>query len=429
MTRFGWAVPIRRKPGGLGGTGRAMAFEGRGEPAHRGEGPPSRVVIEGVRPEIDAGQFPIKRTVGEEVVVSADIFAEGHDLLAAVVKHRAVGLGRLVRAPDGRRGSTTDGPASSASIPWAGTNTRSRPGSTASAPGFATSPRSRRPARTSPASCWKGPSWCSRPPAAPAGPRPTGSASAPSSSKAPATRPRGSGRRSTPSSPSRWPTTPTAAAAGRTTARWASWSSASGPATAPGTRCSPARPPPSPAATGRSRTSRRGSPMSPRWASTSSTCRPIHPIGRSFRKGPNNTLTAGPDDPGSPWAIGSERGRAQGHPPRPRHPRGLRPPRRRGPRAGHRDRARHRLPVLARPPLCPRASRSGSGTGRTAPIKYAENPPKKYQDIYPIDFECAATGRPSGTSCATSSCSGSTTASRSSASTTRTPSRSGSGTG
>ncbi|MCU1425250.1 MAG: alpha-amylase [Microbacteriaceae bacterium] len=35
---------------------------------------------------------------------------------------------------------------------------------------------------------------------------------------------------------------------------------------------------------------------------------PIHPIGRSFRKGPNNTLNAAPDDPGSPWAIGSADG-------------------------------------------------------------------------------------------------------------------------
>ena len=35
---------------------------------------------------------------------------------------------------------------------------------------------------------------------------------------------------------------------------------------------------------------------------------PIHPIGRSFRKGPNNSLTPGPDDPGSPWAIGSDEG-------------------------------------------------------------------------------------------------------------------------
>ena len=35
---------------------------------------------------------------------------------------------------------------------------------------------------------------------------------------------------------------------------------------------------------------------------------PIHPIGRTARKGPNNTLTAGPSDPGSPWAIGAEEG-------------------------------------------------------------------------------------------------------------------------
>src|SRR5262249_3780212 len=35
---------------------------------------------------------------------------------------------------------------------------------------------------------------------------------------------------------------------------------------------------------------------------------PIHPIGRRHRKGRNNALVAGPDDPGSPWAIGSELG-------------------------------------------------------------------------------------------------------------------------
>ena len=52
---------------------------------------PSRVIIEGVQPEIDGGRYPIKRTVGEEVIVTADIFAEGHDVLAAVLKHRAVG--------------------------------------------------------------------------------------------------------------------------------------------------------------------------------------------------------------------------------------------------------------------------------------------------------------------------------------------------
>ncbi len=35
---------------------------------------------------------------------------------------------------------------------------------------------------------------------------------------------------------------------------------------------------------------------------------PVHPIGTTFRKGPNNTLTPGPGDPGVPWAIGSSEG-------------------------------------------------------------------------------------------------------------------------
>ena len=35
---------------------------------------------------------------------------------------------------------------------------------------------------------------------------------------------------------------------------------------------------------------------------------PIHPIGHAFRKGRNNSLDAGPDDPGSPWAIGNAHG-------------------------------------------------------------------------------------------------------------------------
>src|SRR5512135_2296945 len=60
---------------------------------------PSRVIIEGVTPEIDAGQFPIKRTVGEEVVVEANIFAEGHDVLKAVVLHRKLGAPDWVEAP------------------------------------------------------------------------------------------------------------------------------------------------------------------------------------------------------------------------------------------------------------------------------------------------------------------------------------------
>jgi starch synthase (maltosyl-transferring) len=47
-----------------------------------------RVVIEGVSPEIDGGLFPIKRTVREKVVVEADIFSDGHDLLSCVLLFR-----------------------------------------------------------------------------------------------------------------------------------------------------------------------------------------------------------------------------------------------------------------------------------------------------------------------------------------------------
>jgi hypothetical protein len=44
-----------------------------------------RVIIEGVQPEINGGRYPIKRTVGEQVQVEADIFTDGHDALTAVL--------------------------------------------------------------------------------------------------------------------------------------------------------------------------------------------------------------------------------------------------------------------------------------------------------------------------------------------------------
>ncbi len=53
--------------------------------------PPPRVVIEGVTPEIDGGRFPVKRVVGEGVTVGGDVFAEGHDRLAAVLRFRRAG--------------------------------------------------------------------------------------------------------------------------------------------------------------------------------------------------------------------------------------------------------------------------------------------------------------------------------------------------
>ena len=48
-------------------------------------------VIENLEPLIEGGRYPIKRVVGEDVVVEADVFKDGHDIVAAVLKWRIVG--------------------------------------------------------------------------------------------------------------------------------------------------------------------------------------------------------------------------------------------------------------------------------------------------------------------------------------------------
>jgi len=50
-----------------------------------------RVVIEGVRPEIDGGRFAVKRVIGERVIVEADAFCDGHDVIAVRLLHRMEG--------------------------------------------------------------------------------------------------------------------------------------------------------------------------------------------------------------------------------------------------------------------------------------------------------------------------------------------------
>ncbi|EJL02840.1 MULTISPECIES: alpha-1,4-glucan--maltose-1-phosphate maltosyltransferase [Pseudomonas] len=115
---------------------------------------------------------------------------------------------------------------------------------------------------------------------------------------------------------------------------------------------------------------------------------PIHPIGRSFRKGPNNSLTAGPDDPGSPYAIGSEEG---GH--EAIHPQlGSREDFRRLVKAA----AAHGLEIALDFAIqCSQDHpwlKQHPGWFSWRPdgtIKYAENPPKKYQDIVNVDFYAA----------------------------------------
>jgi starch synthase (maltosyl-transferring) len=58
-----------------------------------------RATIEGVKPEVDGGRFPIKRVVGEKVVVEADIFADGHDSLSSILKYRKDGTPRWTEVP------------------------------------------------------------------------------------------------------------------------------------------------------------------------------------------------------------------------------------------------------------------------------------------------------------------------------------------
>lgn len=59
----------------------------------------SRVVIERITPSIDAGRFPIKRTVGERVLVEADLFTDGHDVPYAVLKSSSIGSLEWTESP------------------------------------------------------------------------------------------------------------------------------------------------------------------------------------------------------------------------------------------------------------------------------------------------------------------------------------------
>ena len=115
---------------------------------------------------------------------------------------------------------------------------------------------------------------------------------------------------------------------------------------------------------------------------------PIHPIGRSRRKGRNNTLDAGPDDVGSPWAIGAAEGGHDAILGELGTADDLRRLVRRAAELGidvaldiaFQCAPDH--PWVTEHPQWFKARADGS-------IQYAENPPKKYQDIYPFDFETA----------------------------------------
>jgi starch synthase (maltosyl-transferring) len=59
----------------------------------------ARVVIENIAPQVNCGEFPVKRTVGEPVVVEADVFADGHDVVACVLMYRSARTQEWNRIP------------------------------------------------------------------------------------------------------------------------------------------------------------------------------------------------------------------------------------------------------------------------------------------------------------------------------------------
>jgi starch synthase (maltosyl-transferring) len=116
---------------------------------------------------------------------------------------------------------------------------------------------------------------------------------------------------------------------------------------------------------------------------------PIHPIGRAYRKGANNATEAQPGDVGSPWGIGSEEG---GH--KSVHPKlGTMADVESLVTAAAEQGIELALDVALQCSPDHPYVRDHPEWFRKRPdgsIRYAENPPKKYQDIYPLDFETDA---------------------------------------
>jgi starch synthase (maltosyl-transferring) len=300
-----------------------------------------RVVVECVTPEVDEGRYPAKRTAGEEVVVEADVFADGHDVVAAVVLWRKAGDRKWRETPMAPLGNDR----------WRGCFTAAVEYATYefTVEGW-----------VDPVATWKH------------GLEKKIAAGQDVSSERLEERllPRDRGR----SGATRYGRILTVIVE-RERARFGAWY-----------EMFPRSATPDPS---RSGTFKEAEGMLPYIASMGFDVvylPPVHPIGRSFRKGRNNSLTPVPGDPGSPWAIGAAEGGHKAIEP------GL------GTLADF-DRfvsaaGKQRLEValdiaFQASPDHPYVKEHPSWF-RHRPdgtIKYAENPPKKYQDIYPFDFE------------------------------------------
>jgi starch synthase (maltosyl-transferring) len=346
---------------------------------------PSRAIIEGVTPEIDGGRFPIKRTVGEEVLVGADIHADGHDLLAAVLRWRHV-PGEWGEVPMTAVGNDRW----EARFPVAALG-RHEYTVQAWVDRFASWRRDLAKkvdasqevhsdllegaeliAQTAKRVGGHDGEWLQRQAERLRKGEPSAriqAALAPALASVMARHP----DRSSAATYDRV----LSVTVDRERARYGAWYELFPRSTAS-----------EPGQHGTFRDLEKRLPYVAGMGFDVLYLPPIHPIGRAFRKGPNNTLTAGPHDPGSPWAIGAaEGGHTAVHP-----------------ALGtlqdfdHLLAAARELRLELALDLAFQCSpdhpwvRAHPEWFRHRPdgtIKYAENPPKKYQDIYPLDFECA----------------------------------------
>jgi starch synthase (maltosyl-transferring) len=268
-----------------------------------------RIIIEGVSPEVDGGHFPAKGTIGDTIDVEADVYADGHDSLSAVLLYRYKNDNEWTEVAMRHLGNDR----------WRGSFRTEKTG------GYAFTVRA----------------WLERLP-----------------SQSTVTYPR-----------------ELVVTVDREKAGFSAWY-----------EMFPRSASPVPGRHGTFKDCEARLPYIAEMGFDVLYLPPIHPIGKTGRKGKNNTLPAGPEDPGTPWAIGSSEG---GH-------------KAINPRLGTLVDFKHLLskakqlnieialdiafqcspdhPYVKEHPEWFLHRPDGS-------IQYAENPPKKYQDIYPLNFE------------------------------------------
>jgi starch synthase (maltosyl-transferring) len=334
-------------PYSLGFQQRGVAKRVNDVPLPKTTEPPARIQIQRVTPQVDCGRYAVKRTVGERVDVTARIFRDGHELIGAAVRYKPAGATRWLEAPLEALGNDD----------WAGSFTVDRVGTW----------------------CYRVEAWVDRVASFQhelrrkveagqkelAGELSEGAVllgvekltveaalGAPAGDRAEKT----------------W--SPTYQVdVDRELARFGAWYELF------------------PRSWGGFDGVRAVLPQLAELGFDVVYLPPVHPIGRSNRKGKNNTLEAGAKDPGSPWAIGSREG-------------------------GH-DAIHPELGTTAQfEQLVAAAKKHGIEIAldfaiQCSPdhpwleehpewfnrrpdgtLKYAENPPKKYQDIYNVNFDC-----------------------------------------